>query len=339
MRAPDFWWRAKPSLLSALLLPTSLVYGAIAAGRMRRRGEIAALPVICIGNFTAGGAGKTPTAIAVAEILAASGELPAFLSRGYGGREAGPLQVEPRHTSQDVGDEPRLLARIGTTIVSRDRPAGACLAVESGATAIVMDDGLQNPSLVKDCTIAVIDGAAGIGNGLAIPSGPLRAPMGAQWPAVDAVLIIGEGAAGESITLDAKRHGKRVFAGRLVPDEACLASLRDARVLAFAGIGRPEKFFDTLRASGIVVEETRSFADHHAYTAAEITTLMRLAESRGLTPVTTEKDMARLSGAASLPTWPGLSALPVRLRVDEETAFRNLLLRRIAERRTRGASA
>jgi tetraacyldisaccharide 4'-kinase len=338
MRAPNFWWRENPSLLSTLLQPASLIYDAVASRRMRKRGEVAALPIICIGNFTAGGAGKTPTAVTVAELLAASGETPAFLSRGYGGTEAGPIQVGPSHTSRNVGDEPCLLAGIGPVIVSRDRPAGARLALEIGATAIIMDDGLQNPSLVKDCAIAVVDGTTGIGNGYTIPSGPLRASMEAQWAAVDAIVIVGDGAAGERVARDGERHDKKVFTARLVPDEASLSALNDTRVLAFAGIGRPEKFFATLRESKIAVAETRSFPDHHAYTAADITALMRFAESHNLKPVTTEKDLARLSGRG-LPIWPALAALRVRLKIDDEGVFRNLLLRRIAERRTRGGSA
>jgi tetraacyldisaccharide 4'-kinase len=298
---------------------------------------MAALPVVCVGNFTVGGAGKTPTAIAVAELLAAAGEIPAFLSRGYGGTEPGPVQVRPTHTSREVGDEPCLLAGTAPVIVSRDRLAGARMAFEAGATLIVMDDGLQNPSLIKDCTIAVVDGPTGIGNARPLPAGPLRAPMEAQWAGIDAVVIIGEGAAGERVAVDAERLGKKVFTGRLVPDKSNLRPLRDARVLAFAGIGRPEKFFATLREAGIAVEDTRGFPDHHAYTAAEIDSLMRLAESRDLIPVTTEKDFTRLSGLG-LPNWPALTVLRVALQLDDVGAFRNLLLRRIAERRTGAGS-
>jgi tetraacyldisaccharide 4'-kinase len=338
MRAPDFWWRDKPSLPSLLLLPTSFVYGLIAGHRMAGRGQKMAVPVICIGNFTAGGAGKTPTAIAVAELLTRSGEFPAILSRGYGGSEIGPLQVDPRHTSLEIGDEPRLLSAFAPVIVSRNRPAGARLAQENGATVIVMDDGLQNPSLVKDCVIAVVDGATGIGNGLTIPSGPLRAPMTAQWAAIDAVVIIGTGLAGDRVAVEAERRGKRVFIGRLIPAETSLAALRLTEVLAFAGIGRPEKFFDTLREAGVRVAETHDFPDHHVYSTADIENLKALARTRHLVPVTTEKDLARLSGLDGETRWAELKALPVRLQIDDTEAFCNLLLRRIAERRT-GSSA
>lgn len=339
MRAPDFWWGEKPPLKSLLLLPISLIYGGVAGWRMKRRGETAALPVICIGNFTVGGAGKTPTAIAIAELLAASGEFPAFLSRGYGGTEHGPLQVERRHTAREIGDEPLLLAATAPVIVSRHRPAGARLALENGATAIVMDDGLQNPSLAKDCAIAVVDGATGTGNGLVFPSGPLRAPLSAQWDAVDAVIVIGEGIAGERVAREAERHGKKIFAGRLVPDGGSVEALQGNRILAFAGIGRPEKFFETLRDSSLDVVETRSFPDHHAYSAEDVALLQRIAEERNLAPVTTEKDLARLVAPGSQSAWSALRVLPVKLQLEDSDGLRNLLLRRIAERRTRAGSA
>ena len=180
MRAPDFWWGEKPPLKSLLLLPISLIYGGVAGWRMKRRGETAALPVICIGNFTVGGAGKTPTAIAIAELLAASGEFPAFFSRGTEDRAR---PASGRTTPHRARDRRRAVApcsdRARHRLATSARP-GARLALENGATAIVMDDGLQNPSLAKDCAIAVVDGATGTGNGLVFPSGPLRAPLSAQ---------------------------------------------------------------------------------------------------------------------------------------------------------------
>lgn len=335
MRAPAFWWQPTPSLPATLLRPISLFYGSIAGRRMKRRGEKADLPVICIGNFTAGGAGKTPTALAIAGMLDAAGESPIFLSRGYGGRLSGPIQVQFRHTAGDVGDEPLLLARRAPAIVSRDRPAGARLAFETGATVLIMDDGLQNPSLVKDCAIAVVDGATGIGNGLPLPSGPLRAPMGIQWPAVDAVLLIGDGPGGDAVAREAARRGKRVFKGRLAPDPKLAESLYGRRVLAFAGIGRPEKFFETLHACGAIVEVARSFPDHHPYTAEDLASLGREAEAAGLQLVTTEKDFVRIAGLNGSGFRDGLMVLPVRLQLDDEAALCNFLLRKINERRLR----
>ncbi|MGO4525243.1 tetraacyldisaccharide 4'-kinase [Microvirga sp. 2MCAF35] len=336
MRAPRFWWHPSPTLPANLLRPASIVYTSIAARRMRRPGEKADLPVVCIGNFTAGGAGKTPTVLAVARILEAAGESPAFLSRGYGGSLLGPVQVRtPEHTAADVGDEPILLSRTARTIVSRDRPAGARLAYEAGATVVIMDDGLQNPSLIKDCAIAVVDGATGIGNGLPLPAGPLRAPMDVQWPAIDAVLIIGDGEPGRKVGEEAGRRDKRVFEARLEPPPEAAQPLEGRKVLAFAGIGRPGKFFETLRACGAVVEAAHSFPDHHRYTAAELTTLQNEAEARGLTAVTTEKDFARIAAVRDTRAWPDLMVLPVRLRIGNEAGLRNLLLRRISERRLR----
>jgi tetraacyldisaccharide 4'-kinase len=332
MRAPAFWWQAEPSLWAHLLRPSSLIYGAVAGRRMRRPGEKAPLPIVCIGNFTTGGAGKTPAALAVARMLLDAGERPAFLSRGYGGRLPGPLRVEPHHRAADVGDEPLLLARMAPAVISRDRPAGARLAHEIGATVVIMDDGLQNPSLVKDCALAAVDGAAGIGNGLTLPSGPLRAPMEAQWPAADAVLAIGGGAGGEAMAREAERRGKRAFRAGLMPDPAAAKALRGRRVLAFAGIGRPEKFFETLRTCGAAVEAARSFPDHHPYTEGDIAGLKAEAERQGLQPVTTEKDLVRIAGMGAEP-WPELTGLPVRLYLEDEAGLRDFILGRIRESR------
>lgn len=330
MRAPAFWWLPTPSLLAHLLRPASLLYGAVAARRMARAGERAPVPVICIGNFTAGGAGKTPTALALAQMLTAMGERPAFLSRGYGGRIAGPIRVSPKHGAAEVGDEPLLLARIAPAIVSRDRPAGARLAVEDGASVIIMDDGLQNPSLAKDLALAVVDGATGFGNGLPLPAGPLRAPIEAQWPKVGAVLVIGNGAAGDAVARSAKSRGKPVLRGRLTPDPVAAARLAGRSVLAFAGIGRPQKFFDTVRACGALVEVERAFADHHPFSATDLASLNDEAARRGLLLVTTEKDAARL-GASDFAN--NALALPVRLHVEDEENLRGLVAAALARAR------
>lgn len=302
---------------------------------MGRRGARTDLPVICIGNFTAGGAGKTPSALAIAEILDGAGESPAFLSRGYGGNLRGPVQVQPHHKALEVGDEPILLAAMAPTIVSANRPAGARLAYEMGATVLIMDDGLQNPSLIKDCTIAIIDGATGIGNGLPMPAGPLRAPMDAQWAATDAVLVIGEGAAGEAMARQGALLSRRIFKGRLVPDLKLAEKLNGQRVLAFAGIGRPDKFFETLHACGAIVEEARAFPDHHPYNRSDLDGLRREANERGLLAVTTEKDFVRITGLNGSGAWEGLTVLPVRLQLDDEAALRNFVLRKISNRRLR----
>lgn len=321
MKAPAFWWRrpgtgGAAGTVAAALAPASLLYGAVAAHRMAREGLAAALPVICVGNVTVGGSGKTPTAIAVAALLREAGWGPAFLLRGYGGRLPGPIAVDPaRHGAGEVGDEALLLARHAPTVVARDRPAGAAEAAGLGADVVVMDDGLQNPSLRKQASLAVFDGAVGTGNGRVLPAGPLRAPLSAQWPRIDAVVVIGAGQAGDGVAAEAERRRLPVFRASLVPDPAAAASLGGRRVLAFAGIGRPEKFLESCRGAGLDVVASRRFADHHTFTAAEMSDLLAAAESGGLVPVTTEKDEVRL--APLRPSEPRLAlvrTLPVALR-------------------------
>jgi tetraacyldisaccharide 4'-kinase len=265
---------------------------------LAERGVRIDISVICVGNPVAGGAGKTPTAIAIAGILKRSGRRPVFLSRGYGGRLAGPVQVDlARHRSGDVGDEPLLLARYAPAIVSRDRLEGASLAASLG-DVIVMDDGFQNPSLSKDLSLLVVDGGAGVGNGLCIPAGPLRAPLEDQLARAQGLVLIGKGAAGERVASAAASHGLAVHRAGLEPDGQTATGLRGLDVLAFAGIGRPEKFADTLRSIGCDVVQLAAFGDHHRFTANEARTLLMAAERAQLTLVTTEKDMVRLNGAA-----------------------------------------
>lgn len=320
IRAPDFWWREEPVPVARLLAPIGAVYGALAARRMARAGVAAPCPVVCIGNFTLGGAGKTPTALAVAGLLHDLGRRPVFLSRGYGGRLAGPVRVEPsRHGAAEVGDEPLLLARAAPAIVARDRVAGARACLEAGADIVVMDDGLQNPSLAKTLAIAVFDGAVGLGNGRVFPAGPLRAPAAAQWGRVQAALVIGDGAPGARVLAAAKARGLPGLRGRLVPDPEAAAALRGRPVLAFAGIGRPEKFFASLREIGADLRATRSFPDHHAFTAAEAGALAAEAEAQDLVLVTTEKDRMRW------PTGLPVASLPVVLALDEPEALGDLL--------------
>jgi tetraacyldisaccharide 4'-kinase len=332
MRAPAFWWDQKRSPVAHLLRPSAMLYGAVAAGRMRRSGVTAEVPVVCVGNFTVGGAGKTPTALALARMLAAEGQKPFFLTRGYGGRLAGPVRVDPAaHTADDVGDEPLLLGRAYPTIVARQRPAGAGLAVREGADAIVMDDGLQNSSLAKNLALAVVDGATGVGNGLCLPAGPLRAPLRAQWRKADAVIVVGEGAPGAALAREAGMREKPVFRARLEPDAAVAGQLRGRKVFAFAGIGQPEKFFATLQRCGAIVVRRKSFPDHHPYGTDEIRAILAEAKTADLHVITTEKDLARLihlSGAAS-PVGP-VKALPVRLVFDNEKALRTLVRERLS---------
>lgn len=339
MREPAFWWTA-PGAATALLTPLAAAYGAIAARRMARGGARAGVPVVCVGNFTVGGAGKTPTAIAIARRLMAAGRHPAFLSRGYGGRIAGPVVLDPAghaFTAAEVGDEPLLLARVAAAVVARDRRAGAAAATAAGADCIVMDDGLQNPALVKDLAIAVVDGRRGVGNARVFPAGPLRAPLGAQFDHVDAVLVVGAGVRDDAkdphaaVAAAARSRGLPVLYGDLVPDPAAVAALRGRTVLAFAGIADPGKFFATLAACGIALGGRRRFPDHHPYTAADITGLMATADRGRLTLVTTEKDLARLAGSTAAAALAArVRVLPVALAFRDDAAVGALLQKIVA---------
>jgi tetraacyldisaccharide 4'-kinase len=338
MRDPPFWWRAA-GIEASLLAPVAAIYGAIAASRLSREGYRADVPVICIGNPTLGGAGKTPTALAVARMLKAAGEQPVFLSRGYGGSRRGPLVVaSDQDRAADVGDEPLLLARAAPTVVAHDRVTGAKAAHAAGATVIVMDDGFQNPSLAKDLSVLVIDGRRGLGNSKVFPAGPLRAPLDAQLARADAVVLVGEDAAVARAAAEARKLP--LFRARLEPDREAIAALTGRRVLAFAGIGDPEKVFATLREAGITVAATRSFADHHRYTQSDARELCRRAEADGLTLVTTEKDKARLQGEQALAKLDArVCVLPVGLVLEQEGAFGKLLADRIAAVRATRLSA
>ncbi|MCJ2053473.1 tetraacyldisaccharide 4'-kinase [Methylobacterium sp. J-070] len=315
MRPPDFWAQGPDHPAARCLAPLGAAYGALAARRMDRPGAAAGCPVVCLGNFTLGGAGKTPAALAVAALLVELGRAPAFLSRGYGGRLAGPVQVEPgRHGAAAVGDEPLLLARRAPTVVARDRPAGAALCRSLGADAIVMDDGLQNPTLAKDLTLAVVDGPTGLGNGLPFPAGPLRAPLARQWRHVSGLIVVGAGAPGEAVAREAERRGLPVHRARLVRESDDLAG---RRCLGFAGIGRPEKFFATLAETGAEIVGTRPFPDHHPYRDREMDALASEARRLDAELVTTEKDAVRLPPAYA----GGVRVLRVRLVVDAAEAL------------------
>ena len=326
MREPGFWWR-KAGLEAALLSPVAAGYGAIAAARMGRAGARADVPVLCVGNFTLGGTGKTPTAIALARMLADAGEKPFCLSRGYGGSVAGPKLVNVHHDpAAQVGDEALLLAHAAPTIISRDRVAGAALATSRGGSVIVMDDGLQNPSLKKDFTLAVIDRARGIGNGRVFPAGPLRAPLDAQLERTNALLVMGGGDGARDVVALAEQRGLPVLYGRLVADHGAIESLKGRKVLAFAGIGNPEKFFSTAVEAGIAVTQRRAFPDHHCFTAEEAAKLEMDADSEGLSLLTTEKDRARMAGDPALHALATqVHVLPVALELNEPEVLQALV--------------
>ncbi|QDF41866.1 tetraacyldisaccharide 4'-kinase [Bradyrhizobium symbiodeficiens] len=323
MREPAFWYRPR-SLPSYALWPLGALYGAITERRMLRQGADAGIPVICVGNYHVGGAGKTPTVLALTRLLRELGETPVVLSRGYGGRLQGPVMVDrTRHTAADIGDEPLMMARDVPVAVARDRLDGVALAKSQGATVILMDDGFQNPRLLKDASLIVIDSERGLGNGQVFPAGPLRAPLKAQLDRTDALVLIGDGRAANEVAAELAKRDKPELRARLKPDAASLAQLFGKNVLAFAGIGDPERFFRTLRVSGIEVARTRPFADHHMFSREEIAALASDAEREQLTLVTTEKDLARLRGSEGVPD--GIVPFAVQLEFDDPAKLRQLI--------------
>jgi len=309
MRAPEFWQRRGPAAL--LLAPLGALYGASVAWKAHHATPYrAAARVICVGNLTAGGSGKTPVALALAARLKARGDQVFFLTRGYGGIERGPAQVRPGDSAAQMGDEALLLARSAPTIVARNRAEGAVYAVTQGAKAIVMDDGHQNFALAKDLSIVVVDGQSGFGNGLMIPAGPLRESVAQGLNRADAVIIMGDG------DPDLGEYKGPILRARLVADGNLF---RGRRVFAFAGIGRPEKFVTSLEEAGAIITGTQFFADHHPYRGDEIAALRGRAGEAQL--VTTEKDLVRLDTK----DLAGIAILPVHARFDDEVALDRLL--------------
>ena len=318
MRAPEFW--KTDGLAAALLSPLGKFYGwSVLAREARAKPFRPKARVLCVGNLTAGGSGKTPVAIAISHILATAGRKITFLSRGYGGRLHGPLEIDPaHHSATDVGDEPLLLAAHGTTIVARDRAEGAALADAMGADVILMDDGFQNFQIAKDLALVAIDAATGFGNGCVIPAGPLREPVAQGLARADAIVLIGDG------TPPLPPFGGPILRAHIIPTTP--QALRGHSVVAFAGIGRPEKFFEMLHALGAQVVAAQSFADHHQFSIGEISGLKQTARAAGALLVTTEKDFARLVAAIRTDIIP----VPVHTVFTDAAALKRLL-DRIAE--------
>jgi tetraacyldisaccharide 4'-kinase len=278
------------------LSPISFVYGRVAGRRMARgrRAQIP-LPVICVGNFTVGGAGKTPTAIALARAAKQRGLRPGFLSRGYGGSLDVTTLVDPEHhRAEAVGDEALLLAREALTVISRKRIDGAHRLIAEGADLIIMDDGFQSARLAIDFALVVVDTVRGIGNGHLVPGGPVRAPIGEQMRQLSAILKVGDGEAADRLVRKAARAGKQIHVAALRPRQQ--QSLSGSSVLAFTGIADPEKFYRTVQEVGGLIAVRRSFPDHHFFSEDEIVSLLEDARSQGLTLVTTAKDAVRLAG-------------------------------------------
>ena len=317
MRAPDFWNQNTfaAQLAGRLLAPLGMLYGASVAWKAKRAAPYRPkAKVVCVGNLTAGGSGKTPIAIAIAQALEARGWRPVFLSRGYGGGVRAPLLIEPATAlAAEVGDEPLLLARVAPVIVARDRAAGAKLADEKRFDVIVMDDGHQNFSVTKDLAIVVVDAQTGFGHGRILPAGPLREPVAQGLARADAVVLAGDGNPALS------GFSGAVLRARLVSGPA--ASLAGKPVVAFAGIGRPGKFFQSLRTLGAEIAEAHAYADHHVYTETEISRLKANARDSKAVLVTTEKDFVRLSPAQR----EGIEVLPVHATFDDIAARDKLL--------------
>lgn len=330
MRAPDIWTRTDTlaRIAAGVLAPLGWIYGATVAWKAKR-----AMPyrpkakIVCIGNLTAGGSGKTPVTAAVARALAARGLRPVILSRGYRGRIRGPAFVDlAANAAADTGDEPLLLAREAPVIVARDRAAGARLADAEGFDTIVMDDGHQNFAVSKDLSIVVVDAETGFGNGRVLPAGPLRESVAQGLARADAVILAGEG----------KPHllgfSGPILRVHLVPANA--ERLNGKSVIAFAGIGRPQKFFDTLEALGAKIVEACGYADHHVYTAAEIARLQAKARDNDAIPITTEKDFVRLAPLQR----ENIAVLSVRAHFDDTQALDDLLARIIPARTGSGSA-
>jgi tetraacyldisaccharide 4'-kinase len=309
MQPPEFW--KKPRSVAAMCLtPVSWLYGAATALRLKRGARVRLdVPVICVGNINMGGTGKTPTVIDLVTRLSAMRKHPCVVSRGYGGEMHGPVMVTPVHTADDVGDEPVLLSGFGPVCVSRDRAAGARMAIANGADVIVLDDGLQNPALAYDLTITVIDRSVGFGNGRVFPAGPLRETVSRGLARTDIALAIG--ASGAVDTGDVP-----LMMGILEPLQTGM-DWDGLHAYAFAGIGRPEKFFNTLRGLGAKVIQTREFGDHQKIPEAMLKRLDADAWAKGAQLVTTEKDAARLPKE-----WQQkVLTLPVRLAIDDDAVL------------------
>lgn len=316
MSGPAFWTRS--GLLSLLLAPLQPITARRTAARLAQPGWRAPVPVICCGNATVGGTGKTPLALDLAARLRAAAWTPAFLSRGHGGARQFARQVDPgRDTAAVVGDEPLLLAAVAPTWVGADRAASARAAIAAGADILILDDGLQNQSVEKTLSFLVIDGGAGFGNGRLLPAGPLREAVEDAAARCQAAVLIGEDSTAALTDLPPDLP---VLRARFRPGEE-LRQVRGRKVMAFAGIGRPAKFFRMLEAHGVDLAAMRGFADHHRYRRGELAALRRRAASLRAMLVTTEKDYVRLPRAARVDILP----ITVGLEWEEPAALEALL--------------
>ncbi len=314
---PGFWRHDGATLAPALLAPASWLVARATARRVARPGWRAPVPVICCGNAGVGGAGKTTLVLDLAARLLARGTDVHLLTRGHGGTARGPLRVDPAlHDARTVGDEALLLAACAPTWVGADRAASARLAVSAGAQILVMDDGLQNPTLTQDCGLLVIDGAAGFGNGHVLPAGPLREPVAAAARRCRAAVLIGQDATGAA---DLLPRAMPMLRASLVPGRET-AALAGKRLIAFAGIGRPAKFFDMLAHAGLDTVACHAFADHHRFSTGELARLQAESRESQAVLVTTPKDFVRIPAGLRV----GIMPVGVSLSFEDDAAFDRL---------------
>lgn len=328
MRPPHFWSagldpesRASAPVTRALLTPLAMLYASASARRIARARPVkVSVPVICIGNLTSGGSGKTPIVEALRTLISAQNINTASLSRGYRGKLKGPLKVEAdTHTASQVGDEPLMLAQSGPAWISRDRPAGARAMIASGVETIIMDDGHQNPSLHKDISLLVVDASAPFGNGHVLPKGPLREPIATGLARADGVIMMGPKWTPPLIA----QMGLPVFHAKLQR----LSLLPTGPLFAFAGIARPERFFESLRADGANVCDSISYSDHQAFTPKTLKNLRALAQKHGATLVTTEKDFIRIDADDR----HGIIPIKVRAVFENQAALMEMVNTRLQE--------
>lgn len=323
MRAPLFW-QYRP-IKAELLLPFGVLYclGVMLKQTLQRPMQFS-VPIICIGNFTLGGSGKTPTAITVAKLLHDRYPKLAFVSRGYGGKLKKPTRVDSKtHTARDVGDEPLLLARHAPCYVGKSKKETVAYAIQNGATLIILDDGMQNTSVAKDLTVAVVDGGYGLGNRFPFPAGPLREPLARGMKRTDAILFVGPDDWDVKEILADK---KPIFDATIEPN---VVGLPRKNYLAFAGIARPDKFFQSLISFGVYLRYTIGFADHHHYRPSDIGLLeQRAAEKESDAFITTEKDFVRLPAEFA----QKVTVFPITVQPKDTDAFTQFMLKKLGKK-------
>ena len=319
MKTPAFW--KTKNLIAKSLLPFGIIYSAATGLRLKMKSaQKIGLPVLCVGNLTAGGTGKTPVAIALASLLKNCGYNPAFVSRGYGGRLSNIL-VDPHvHTAKEVGDEPLILAREAPVSINADRYLAALNAQKNGANLIIMDDGFQNPGLYKNISFLVFDGGYGLGNGYPLPAGPLRENFAQGIKRASAAIIIGK----DRYDIASLCKNLPIFSGKIVSQ---LPKLSTRQVIAFAGIGRPQKFYDSLAEHNVKIVDTIDFPDHHFYTNAELRNMVEQAETSGAELITTSKDFVKIPPELQY----RFKVLDIKIKWDNEKSLEQFILEHLKQ--------